>query len=435
MSFTIWMLNHYATAWGSVGGTRHFDIARELVKKGHRVTICASSFEHSTRTEKKLYPRDTCLEEQIEGVTFLWFKTTPYHQNGPNRILNMVSYSVRVYRKLKDSKDIPDVIIGSLMHPLAALIGCLLARKLGCKFYFEERDLWPQTLIDLGKLSPWNPLVKLLGLLELYLYRRADKIIVLFRKAVEYVEQQGIHARKIVYLPNGVDVAKHHSHISMFSEEHEALFASLKHTYIAIYAGAHGMANNLDTVLDSARITGMGRQPIHYILIGDGPEKARLVRRKQLERLKNVTFLPPVAKEQIPAILQKAHVGLLPLVDSPVFQWGISPNKLYDYMAASLPVLVLCNAEDTDVERSGGGSVIKDDFAVNLALKLIEYAENPSRAKLIGAAGRSYVEKYHAWPILTDQLIAVLREDMENPVNHHVKAGTPMQSSKSSSGG
>jgi len=414
MSIRVWIFNHYAVAPGTSGGTRHFDFAKELTKTyGHQVTIFASSFDHQTRQEKRIKDGKKTLEETYDGVKFVWIKTTPYRKNDWRRVLNMLSYTFRSYFNGKKQPEAPDVIIGSLMHPFAALLGFLLARKKGCKFYFEERDLWPQSLIDLGKVSEKNPVVWILAKLEKFLYRKADRIIVLFDKAVQYVEQKGIASEKVVYLPNGVDLIRHDQSRKELPAEMESFFESHADKFIAMYTGTHGMANYLDALLDSAKLLqSRHNTDVHFLLVGDGPEKVRLQKRKDEERIDNVTFMSPVVKEMVPALLERASVGLLPLQDSPVFKWGISPNKLFDYMAASLPVILLCNLEGSPVEYADGGAVIKDNFSINLANKLEEFAADPAQAALKGLNGRRYVEKHHSWDRLSGQMAEILEQDI-----------------------
>lgn len=402
MGIRLWILNHYAGG----SGTRHYDMARELVRRGHEVTVCASSFDHQTRVEKKAYAGRTQLEETREGVRFVWIRTPAYRRNDWRRVLNMAGYAWRAYRALAQRTDRPDVVVGSLMHPFAALAGYFLARRHRCRFYFEERDLWPQTLIDLGRLKPGHPAVWLLSRLELFLYRKADRIIVLFSRAVDYVQQRGIDRSKVLLIPNGVDLAAYDRGKDALPPDFEALFESLRGKTIAAYTGAHGLANHLDTVLEAAgRLKELGEARIHLLLVGDGPEKDRLVRTAVNRGLDNVTFLPPVAKSSIPAILRRVHVGLLPLKDSPVFRWGISPNKLYDYMAAALPVILLCDTDDSDVERSGGGKVVRGDFAANLALELRGYADDETRRRAEGERGRAYVAEHRNWSTLSLGLV------------------------------
>jgi glycosyltransferase involved in cell wall biosynthesis len=409
----IWIFNHYATAPGNPGGTRHYDLSRYLAANGHSVTIFASSFNHQSLSETVQFEENSNIESaSYANVKFIWVKSRSYKKNGIDRILNMLSYSWRSYVHGKRLIDKPDVIIGSLVHPMAALVGYMLARKKGCLFYFEERDLWPQTLIDLGKISKYNPFILLLSWLEKFLYKKSKRIIVLFDKAVNYVTSRGVDAQKVLYLPNGVDLSRYQEH----SELPESLIESLvplSGKFIAIYLGTHGKANNLDSILDAAKKL-VNEENIHFLCVGDGPEKNRLMQRTRDENIRNITFLNAIPKEWVPALLKRAHVGLLPLVDSPVFKWGISPNKLFDYMATGLPVILLCNLDGTPVENSGGGIVVKDNFSDKLAEGIVRLYNNPEQTRNMGLRARKYVQEYHSWENLSKQLILTIEQDLGN---------------------
>lgn len=402
----IWIFNHYAIAPGSSGGTRHYDLAKQLVEKGHKVTIFASSFNHQTRKEEHFISENSSMiEKYYDSVRFVWIKTSSYHGNNWRRVLNMLSYTYRGYKHAKRMDDQPDIVIGSLVHPLAAYLGYKISKRFKCKFYFEERDLWPQSLIELGKISPKNPVILLLSQLELFLYRKADKIIVLFDKAVNYVVSKGIDREKVLYLPNGVNMDRYKSSnnaINLPNEITDPFSTTLKNKFIAVYTGTHGLANNLDVILDAANL--IDNKDIFFLLVGDGPEKRRLQTRVEDENILNVVFLPPVQKEFIPLILNSVHIGLLPLQDSPVFKWGISPNKMFDYMAAKLPVILLCDLEDTPVDKANGGLVIKNEFSQNLAHTLQEWAVNQSEVKKMGINASKYVIENHSWDKLANVL-------------------------------
>lgn len=406
----IWIFNHYASGPNSSGGTRHFDLAKQLVKMGHSVTIYASSFNHQLLVEEHLVGSDTFYKEmKAEGVNFVWIKTTPYSKNNYKRVLNMFSYTTRAYKIARKHSIAPDIVIGSLVHPLAAYVGYLIAKRFNSIYYFEERDLWPQTLIDLGKMSPKNPVIYVLSKIELFLFKKSKRIIVLFDKAVNYVGSKGISKDKVLYIPNGFDMDRTSNSTGLSIDIKQAL-EKVEKQMVAIYTGAHGKANNLDILLDSASKVLKQKANVHFLLIGDGPEKERLVNRIRNEEITNVTMLPPVKKEMIPEILRYADVGLLPLVNSPVFKWGISPNKLFDYMGASLPVIILCDVKGTPVELANGGKVIKKNFED----ELVNFLTQISKSELVrlGSNSRRYVEKNHSWNILAKKLEAQMINDV-----------------------
>lgn len=413
LSMVIWIFNHYATIPSLAGGTRHYDLAKELIKKGHTVTIFASSFDHPTRTEKHIHhPAVKILEENIDGIRFIWVKTTPYQKNDWRRVLNMLSYSVRAYFYAKKLSEKPDVVIGSLMHPFAALIGYLIARKKKSLFYFEERDLWPQTLIDLGKVSEKHPVVKVLSWLERFLYRKAHRIIVLFDKAVDYVESQGISRNKVLYLPNGVDLDRFKEINLHLPKEHEDTFNQLKGKFIVMYTGAHGLANNLDPILDIAKIMEKKFTDIHFLFVGEGSEKERLLHKSIAYSLNNVTFLPGVPKNLIPSLLSRGHIGIISLKDTKLYKWGISLNKMFDYMAAGLPIVMLSSLKNTIIEQYQIGIKAQD---INEAANAIEnlYVDEHTY-KVMKQNALHFVEQYHSWDNLAQKLLNVLEQDVMN---------------------
>ncbi|KAB7707396.1 glycosyltransferase [Bacillus aerolatus] len=405
----IWIFNHYAIGPGSSGGTRHYDLAKQLIAKGHKVTIFASSYNHQTLHEEHLMDnKQLFVKKNYDGIEFIWIRTTPYHKNDINRVFNMISYSRRAYKIAKNIDQQPDIVIGSLVHPLAAYVGYLTSKKKKSTFYFEERDLWPQTLIDLGKVTARNPVIYGLASMEKFLYRKSKRIIVLFDKAVGYVTNKGIKKEKVLYLPNGIDL-KRLDAVEELPSEVKQILEKNKDRVLAVYTGTHGLANNLDAILDSAKILKESKPSVHFLLVGNGPEKKRLIERKHKENISNLDFVDPLPKECIPALLSQCDIGLLPLKDSPVFKWGISPNKLFDYMGASLPVALLCNLDDTPVEKAGGGYVIKNNFSTELAKVLMTASKEDLHQ--LGQKARLYVEKEHNWALLSERLEKIMLAD------------------------
>lgn len=407
----IWIFNHYAVGPNSSGITRHFDLSKELVKLGHEVTIFASSFNHQKREEQQEYTHNQFfIEKTYDGVDFVWIKTPAYLKNDFNRVKNMISYSFKALKLGKHRGESPDVVIGSLMHPLAAIVGYLVAKKHKSKFYFEERDLWPQSLIDLGKVSSQNPVVTILSKLELFLYKKADKIIVLFDKAPEYVMNRGISRDKVIYLPNGADINRYdHESVEVLPAEFEEAFNENESRFKILYTGAHGLANHLEAILDIAKIIKHKKANIHFLFVGDGPVKEKLIQQAEQEGIDNITFLPPVPKEYIPSILKRADAGIMALKDIEVYKWGISLNKMFDYMAAGIPIIMLSSLKDTSVSRENLGVVSNDKH--ELVDHIIRLSENESEAKGMGDRGAEFVRMNHSWKQLALKLDEEMKEN------------------------
>ena len=276
----IWILNHYATPPDTPGGTRHYDFARELVKQKHQVTIFASAFSHRTRKEERLKREQSYRREKINGVEFVWLRTSPYYGgNDWRRVVNMLSYAFRIVPLGLRLKERPDVILASSPHPFAGLAGWLLAKFKKAAFIFEVRDLWPLTFVEIGGYSNRSPAVKIIGMLEKFLYRRAERIIVLLPKASDYIAGLGIPANKIAYIPNGVSLELFSNTAAKLPKGLDKLISSLKlhGRYLVDYAGSHGIADGLDTLLETAKLLqDRGVYKIHFLMVGNGPEKGRL---------------------------------------------------------------------------------------------------------------------------------------------------------------
>ena len=168
---TVWLLNHYAAEPTGSGGTRHYGLAKYAARHGLRVFLIAASVEHFSGRQR-LRPRETERLEEIQGVPFLWVRTSRYSGNGLARIRNMLQYGIRVLlRSTTRELPPPDVIVGSSVHPLAALAGHILARRYRVPFVFEIRDLWPETLIQMGRIRRNGPVAAALRLVESRLCR------------------------------------------------------------------------------------------------------------------------------------------------------------------------------------------------------------------------------------------------------------------------
>jgi glycosyltransferase involved in cell wall biosynthesis len=405
----IWMFNHYAATGQIPGGTRHCDFGRELLKRGHNVAIFASGFHLSLHKELKLKNNEKYIVEDCDGVKFVWLKTFHYQKNNFKRVVNMLSYMCRAYwlgkkvtKKVKGI-DKPDIIIGSSVHLFAVYAAYLLSKKYKVPFIMEVRDLWPQTLIDMG-VSKWHPFVILLGVLEKYLYKRADKIITLLEGSCRYIENFGIEREKIAWIPNGVDLERFH-----LAETNLKCQQNSGSDFILTYAGAMSKANNLDVVIKAAEILHENHPDIKFLFVGDGQEKERLVQTVKEKKLNNIKFRDPVPKDEIPEILANANGLVFNLEDSPVFKYGISSNKLFDYLASGKPIIFSCKASNNPVQEASAGITVPPNNPEALAEAVLKLYDTPEQEKAeMGRNGREYVRKYHDIPILVDRLQSLL---------------------------
>lgn len=399
----VWILNHYAQEPSGAGGTRHFHLAEHLQAYGWHATIIAASVEHQSG-HQRLEPNEKKRCDYFKGVPFLWVRTPEYQGNGGGRMRNMLAYTWAVLQRSTTAKlPRPDVVIGSSVHPFAAVAGALLARRYKVPFIFEVRDLWPQTLVDMGRLQEDSFMTWALRKLELWLYRRAARTVVLLPRAWEYITPLGIPKERVVWIPNGVD-------LSLFPRSTVADTA--KDHFTLMYFGAHGQANGLDNVLHAMKHVqeqSNGRN-IHLRMIGDGPLKPSLVEQASEMGLTNVSFEPPVAKSQIPALAAQADAFVIAVLNLPgLYRYGISMNKLFDYLAAEQPILIASNGANNPVEDAQAGLTVPPGQPQALAEAIVKIANTPlPERQRMGRAGRDYVEQNHGFEQLAGRLAAVL---------------------------
>jgi len=393
----VWILNHYAEP-PEGQATRSFDLGRELIRHGHEITIFASSYSHYKHQELKLAPGEWTRSETIEGVRFIWLRTFPYRRNDLRRALGMLGYAVNALRAGRRNPIKPDLIIGVSVHPLAALSAYVLSRSKGARFMFEVTDLWPLTLVEFGLLSPNNPLTWLMRRLEEFLYRRAERIILLLRDADSYVVDHGGTRDRVVWIPNGVDLSRYTSLWNYTGGQPGKL--------TVMYLGGLVQANAIDVILDTARILQEENvEGVRFVLVGGGQDRDRLISRADTLELKNVEFRGVVPKRQLAGIMQEADAFVSTLRSLPLYRYGISLNKICDYLSSGRPVLFSGEASYDAVREAGAGFSVapEDPRALADAVKRMRDTAPADRAAM-GRRGIEYVRKHHDIGVLAARL-------------------------------
>jgi len=393
----IWIINHHAITPEMGGGTRHYDFAKELIQRGHSVRIFASSFHYAKYKEMKEYAKDSYLQEDVEGIKWVWFKTPPYYKNGIARVKSMLSFSKAVLTLDKEHFEKPDIIIGSSVHLFAVYAAYKLAKRYKTPFIFEVRDLWPQTLIDMG-MSRYHPFILLQGIMEQFLYKKADHIITLLPKAHTYIEALGIPSEKISWISNGTTLRPQISRQSLLPEG----------KFNVLYTGSMGQANDLKKLIEASKLL-EEQKHIHFTLVGEGVEKEAL----EEEAPSNVTFLDAVTKEKVFAYLQSADLLYVGLQNLPLYRYGMSMNKVFDYMSVKKPILFVSSIEENIIEIANAGVVVKSGKCEDVA-KTIEILSKTDKNTLsqYGENGYNYLLKNFTIEVLVDRLENILQKEV-----------------------
>jgi len=401
-----WWVNHYACPSDEPGGTRHHALAKRLGELGIDVTLLASSF-HYTKLEERLDPNEQTRVELRDGVRYAWLRTRAYADHPIARLRNMRSFATRLSSASPDlSIPQPDVIVGSSPHLYAADAARRLAGRLHVPFCCEIRDIWPESLVDMAGASRWNPVVVHMAMLERRIYRASSRIFTLLPGSENHILARGGREGSVIWVPNGVDPKL----VPPASIPPEV------GPFTLMYAGAHGIANNLDTVLDASRILQeeTGPDEFRFVLIGDGPRKHFLRKRVEEESLQLVEFHDPVAKKDIYSILQKANACILPLKPGSVFRHGISPNKMFDYMAVGRPVITAVDTPVNPVVDAAAGVSIPPGDPSALASAIRAMAALPADERIeMGERGRAQVMEHFNLDELSVRVAGALRGVVE----------------------
>lgn len=380
------LLIHQAFAGpGEPGGTRHYEIARLMKREGHDFTVLTSTISYLTGMPR---PAASEIDPEGPGVVHAWAPQI-LHKSFLWRVIGFILFSITSFVAGLRVRGV-DVVLGTSPPIFQAPTAWAVARLKRVPFVLEVRDLWPEFAISMGVLR--NPfLIRLARVLEAFLYKRAAVIIVNSPAYRDYLVNRGIDRDRVVLVPNGVDVG-------MFDPDADggAFRAQLGLTQdqtVVMYAGALGMANDIDTILGAAERL-LRDENIRFVLVGDGKEREALMKAARSAGLDNVDFIGAVPKEEMSNALAAADICVATLMNIPMFATTY-PNKVFDYMAAGRPtVLAIDGVIRQVVEAADGGIFSPPANPDALASAIRELAEDRPRAREMGLSARRYVEEH-----------------------------------------
>jgi glycosyltransferase involved in cell wall biosynthesis len=402
----ILIVNHYALPPNQPGGTRHFSLARALQERGHEVAIAASGFDHVTRCHRRVGDG----RELVQGVPFHWLAGPAYRGNGPGRLWNMLVFARAVRRRLLAQLDwIPDVVVGSSPHLFGAQAALRLARQCGRPFVMELRDVWPQSLVEVMGVSRHHPLIWVMERIERELYREAAQVISLLPAVAARLVERGGRVEGLTWVPNGID-------LRLLPPPSAAREAG---PFTFMYAGAHGVTNALDVLVEAAALLQArprrGRTA-QLVLVGTGPEKPRLQAKARALGLDNLIFLPAVPKCDIYGVLAEADAFLVSSRDSPLWEHGISFNKLFDFMAMERPTVAGLRCPGNPIAEARCGLTVAPGDPAAMAAGMEELlALEPGARREMARRGRAHVEAQFDLRVLAGRFEAALEAALAGP--------------------
>lgn len=400
------LLIHQAfAALDEPGGTRHHELARYLAGRGHKVTVIASPVSYLTGTsgKGKAEPAPSETQQAEEQITILRAYTySALHRSFVHRVFSFLSFMTSSFLAGLKIKNV-DLVWGTSPPIFQGITAWTLARLKRVPFLFEVRDLWPAFAIGVGVLRQ-SQLIWLSERLERFLYRHADLVVVNSPGFIKHVKARG--ARRVELVPNGADPR-------MFDPQETGLefrrANGLQDKFIALYAGAHGMSNDLGIVLEAANRL-RARPEIAIALLGDGKDKPGLQAQAAQMGLSNVFFLPPLPKTEMHRALAAADACIAIL--KPISLYAtVYPNKVFDYMAAGRPVLLAIDGVIREVvEKAGAGIFVPPGDSEAMAEAIQRLANDRPLGREMGLCGREYVEAHFDRASLAEQLARIMEE-------------------------
>lgn len=406
----IWFLHHYAIPNQLGVGERPYRLAQNLIKRGYNVKVFAASTVHNSDINYIEDDRKYIVKE-FNGVPFVFVKARSYKGNGRDRVKNMFDYSLGVISVSKEfESEKPDIIYASSVHPLTWISGYILSRKYKAKFIAETRDLWPETLVVMGKLKRNSFIARILYMVERFVYKKADRVVFTMPGGKDYVESIGLDINKVRHINNGIDLQEFNYNMNKFVYDDVDL--NDNSSFKIIFAGSIGRANAIDRVIKAAQIIlNKGYTNIKILIFGDGPERERLEKYVNDNNIKNVVFKGRVDKKYVPNILSKADLNIFSLEHLPnLFKYGLSPNKMFDYFASGKPTISNVECGYDMLEKFNCGITVKGENEEALAEGILKFYNMPKeiynkycKNALIAAQNFDYSK-------LTDELEKIINE-------------------------
>lgn len=384
----ILLLSHYFPPEVNAPANRVHEHARVWARDGHVVTVVTNVPNHPRGEIFRGYANARIQEERIDGIRVI--RPWTYAAANAGFLRRTLNYLVFAFAAVLASWRVekPDVAVATSPQFFVGLAGAVVARMKRCRFVLEVRDLWPDSIVQLGQVrSPTA--IRLLERIETWLYHRADGIVVVTHAFAEHVLARGVRSDRVTVVYNGIDTERFRpqpaSDVLLREQD-------LEDTWRVAYVGTLGLAHGLDTVLEAAdRLRDAG---ITFLFVGDGADRARLEAIARQRALPNVRFPGLRPRGEMPAWIASCDCLLVMLRDLAVFETVI-PSKIFEFLAQERPVILAARGEIRRlVEEAKAAFVIDPEQPKQLAEAVQHVRERPEEAEARARAGREWVEKH-----------------------------------------
>lgn len=400
-------LSQYFPPEMGASASRVSEMAQHWVKAGEAVTVFTGFPQHPTGIKPPKYRRKIWMREIHNDVNVL----RTYIYAAPNkgyfrRVLSYLSFMCSSLVLGPFLLKRGNVLIATSPQFLVAVSGCLLSMLMRCRFVFEVRDLWPESIVSVGAMKR-GLLIRFLEKVEAWLYRRADRITVVTRRTKSELVRRGIPEEKIWWIPNCVDYKKFEVDDERVQSLREKL--GLKGKFVIGYIGTLGMAHGLETMIKAAeRLQKV--ENLVFLFVGDGADRANLEAQATDLNLRNILFAGEQPREDIPCYLRICDLSAILLKDKELFRTTI-PSKIFECMAAARPILLGVDGEARDVlESAGAGWYFKPEDDAAMADTLEQLLESRDELQVRGLNGKKFVREHYNRALWAQKYLDCLKE-------------------------
>lgn len=323
-----------------------------------------------------------------------------------HRVLSYISFMLSACwyaRKLAT----PDVVVATSPQFFAAIAGYLVAWWKRVPFVLEIRDLWPESIVAVGAMDR-NLIIRFFEWIEWFLYRKADRIVVVTDAFKEAIVEKGIAENKIAVIKNGVNVEQWEASLDEqtlvdLQREHD-----LQGKFVASYIGTIGMAHRADVLLEAAQHC--NEPEIVFMVVGAGAKRDELEAQQARLQLPNVRLVGKVPKEVVPYLLALSNVSVVHLRESPLFE-SVIPSKIFEAMASRTPIVLGVRGEAQGIiEEAKAGLSIPPENPESLVDAVQRLKRNPDLHARMAESGYEYVHTHFDRHDLAREYAALLEE-------------------------
>jgi len=408
-------IDHYAGSPVLGMEYRAYYLARQWVREGHRVRIIAASHAHTRIRQPRV--RDMIDRQGFDGIEYVFLKTPSYSGNGWGRILNILVFVAQLYLRVKHVCKTfkPDIVIASSGHPFDMGPAQSIAKFHKAKLVYEISELWPQSPQEIWGLSDNHPFIKLVNWGQRQACKVCDCVVSVLPLAEDYLKSFGLAEGKFHYVPNGIDPDE-------WAEDNDsagidtlvqAVIDRLKSQgrMIIGYAGTHGDTNALEVMVEAAGF--VRDRKVGFVCIGEGPYRLPLADfAEEMGVADFVVFCGPLPKRQVPRFLKQMDVLYMGAKHLDVYKYGVSFNKVYDYMMAGRPVIMAVDAGNDMLAEANSGISVPSGDPKDVAVAIEKMlALNPAEREAFGVEARAHVLLHNTYPVLSRQFLQAVQAD------------------------